>query len=72
MSGTVRLLAIGSGAVLAALLYFVWDSRWYWAILAGVLALVAVPMLHERISGVSRRRDLKQVVERARDPDHDN
>ena len=72
MSGTVRLIAIGIGAALAALLYFAWGFRWYWAILASVLAFVAFPMVHEWIVGMLRRSDLKEAVKKARDPDrHD-
>jgi len=67
MSGSVRFVAIALGAAVAALLYFVWDARWYWAILAGALALVAVPMFHERIAGVLRRSDLEKAVKKARD-----
>ena len=69
MSGSVRLVAIALGAALAALLYFVWDSRWYWAILAGVLILMAFPMLQERVTGVFRRSDMKQAVKKGRDRD---
>ena len=69
MNGSVRLVAIALGAALAALLYFVWDVRWYWALLAGGLAIVAVPMIHERIAGVVRRGELKEAVKKARDRD---
>ena len=69
MSGSVRLIAIAFGAAFTGLLYFVFGSRWYWAILAGALALMAVPMLHERIAGMLRRSDLKSAVRKAREPD---
>ncbi len=69
MSGPVRLVAIALGAALAGLLYFVWGSRWYWAILAALLAFMALPMLHERIAKVIRRSDLKKAVKRGRDLD---
>ena len=72
MSGPVRVFAIALGAALAGLLYFVWGSHWYWAILAGVLALMAIPMLHERVAGAFRRSDLKQAVKKARDLDRDS
>lgn len=69
MSCPVRLVAIAFGAALAGLLYFVWDSGWYWAILAAVLAFMALPMLHERIADMLRRSDLKKAVKRGRDLD---
>lgn len=72
MSGSVRLVAFAFGAAVAALLHFVWDARWYWAILAGVLAFVAFPMFHERIAGVLRRSNLKQAIKKARDLDRRN
>lgn len=72
MSGSVRLVAIAFGAALVALLYFVWGSRWYWALLAGALAFTATPMLHERIAGAFRRRDLKKAVKKGRDLDRRN
>lgn len=49
-----------------AILYFVWGIFWYWTIIAGVLAVATIPILHEWLTRVFRRRRLEHAVTKIR------